>query len=471
MGILRIFGVALNQKQGDSVLHEAWDNYDDMIDGIPFESKSEYFPDSIQKRLAKYRDYVSPDTGKSLYSIYNEANSQAIYYQKKNHQCSVYFVAAIAIAVAAALFQDLWFESFIWVVIEISAVIVALSILILQKVLSKFVKHIENYHHLWLIQRHKAERCRFLKSIDLLWPESTGYPEYDKRMNEIQAVDSMDEINHWILQEGIRLHEGLDKIQEMNEKKENTPMEIKNIIRYYLCRRLTLQVQYYKNRYEKNIKNRYAWVKYFLAGLTVLALGIEIVHIILVFLGLDVASDLHEGIRIGVVVLLLVALIPVISSSLQTFIFSRRFQDQATHYLKYFSGLFRLLYNNLMQNTDSSLAEDFINMELKKKSYYFRFKQKKSNFPINENLNPDKLIDIILESLINSCQANRMIPMLREKSTEEEQLKSTKSEINKITDYAENNPYKVLRILIECEDIMEHEHQSWISIMSEAEWI
>ena len=449
-----------------------------MIDGVHFDSKSESFPRIIQKKLDKYRSKISKKCNKSLYQIYREANLKAIKFQRINNYIILAFIVAIALSILGALCNDLWFGHYLWLILEIGGVIVALVLLFYQKVLSHYFRKIPNCHDLWVIERHKAERCRFLKFTDLLWPDPGGHPIYDEKVSEIDSIHEKRDIDKWIVEEALTTHPALEIIEEKIEKNERPDHDYVDIFRYYLCRRLFLQTQYYKNRIARFQSDKYEGVKYFLTGLTIAALGAEILHIIIVFSGLSVIEELYKGIRIGAIVLLLVALIPIISSCLQTFKFARKFQDQAENYLKYFSVLFRHLQNDLLKQEKNSLLEDFMANERieSKKFNSIDFKMSHISEGYNskgEIYSPGKKIDDILDSLINSCHLYHMIPIDTGKQEPLEQVKKkidSTYTIDTIIDNANANPLRTLKVFLQCEDTMEQEHQSWVTMMWGADW-
>jgi hypothetical protein len=167
-----------------------------------------------------------------------------------------------------------------------------------------------------------------------------------------------------------------------------------------------------------------------------------------------------------------------IGSCLQTFTFARKFQDQAENYSKFFSVLFRLIETELLQKEKSSLIEDFMAT--------FRAKTKKSRYhPTNisnpasapdsgnDTYDPGKKIDEILGSFINSCHTHNMVPVLvggKRSEENETNIPDPRYTIEAIINQVTKNPLKGLKIFFQCEDTMEQEHQSWVSMMWSAEW-
>lgn len=426
-------------------LKEAEENYDDMLDGNP--GNIQKFSPIIQKKLKKYRNTTMD---KNLYTIYLEANKKAICYQECRKGITTLFLFTTACGVILAICQE-FFGSLIKGIIgfnpllfgEIFFVIVAIMLLI-------FHKFILNYNSLWLVERHKAERCRFLKYKDLLWPDKE-YDEFDEDLNKIDSISimNMNEINRWILCEGVCPNRGIEEIFDMQDKNETVSNDYKDIIKYYICRRLLLQISYYKKKYEDNKKPKKFFVKYLLTITTLLALIFAIMHIIISLLGMNIINEFEGGIRIAVTTLFVIAILPVLSSTLQTFINARQFQNLANNYLKYFSLLSRYLINDLANQKNDKSIEDFLNdeyLERKKRKYPW----KKTEFLSNKKEQYGFLI-----SMLKSCNQE-----------------STESEITleKILRSTEENPMKAFRILFECEDAMEQEHQFWYSFMGEAEW-
>jgi hypothetical protein len=202
---------------------------DDMRDG----SEQSPLPTG---RLDECRRIVQP--------VYEDADAAALWHQGLHQWLTVTAAVFGTVAVVMVIFsisklpipRDLadWFEG-VAVVCAGLAVAIGIFVSLLQK---------------WLVERHKAERCRLLKFAFLMDPtvwagdqeRSEGLRELEKHISDLKALRSIKDAQQW-----------LDQVHSPRfpDEAENFQIDeplLKDLVRYYRDTRLTAQIAYLENR-------------------------------------------------------------------------------------------------------------------------------------------------------------------------------------------------------------------------------
>jgi len=174
------------------------------------------------------------------------------------------------------------------------------------------IERIKKYHELWLIERHKAERCRFLKFKQILDPDP--YEIFSKNIAKISSITSNKEIKEWIIKEGLPI----------NDHSYNIPGRENDLcerIKYYFCVRLLYQKSFYDDRRQKN-KRKDELIKFFEPAMFLVISFVTILHIILdTFMTSSVLENAFSGligIEIGFMAIFLAALLFIIDAGVKT---------------------------------------------------------------------------------------------------------------------------------------------------------
>jgi hypothetical protein len=107
----------------------------------------------------------------------------------------------------------------------------------------------------WLVEREKAERCRFIKFSFLISPEAWSDPSNVRQAWLSRRVEDMNALNRRVLK---RLAEEADKASEATSVGPAVRIDeatLDQLVDYYREKRLCLQLRYF----ERQAKRRYLW--------------------------------------------------------------------------------------------------------------------------------------------------------------------------------------------------------------------
>jgi len=215
----------------------AIDDMADQPDGKDFPAPSHF----LAEKLANYQITLVP--------IYDIANSDAIHFQTAHKNCMKIFILASTIAVIMALFQLYEPVSQTYWIFFIAAEALALITVTVTILLDLKFRH---YHMNWVIERHRAERCRFLKFFDLLVDDQEYFA---KELERIRQIANYSHLESWIRERG--------QIQDIARSflHNDRSAEMKEILSYYLCRRVFVQMNYFLKRHVENRERKELWTK------------------------------------------------------------------------------------------------------------------------------------------------------------------------------------------------------------------
>lgn len=206
-----------------------------------------------------------------LLPLYNEANEKANQAQKKHKQLAWLSLLAICFAAVLAVIQVT--NLFHWthiLLIEMITVLGAFFVFAFDKV---SLKNHANYHTKWLLERHRAERCRFLKFRQIIDPLEKK--EFDERVQMIREIKEKKDVEDWISQTGL-------PIDDYSFRPPESELGFWELMQYYLDVRLTYQIHYYSGKNKKNpesksiLKNVEVYLFFIIGIITLLHIILEI---------------------------------------------------------------------------------------------------------------------------------------------------------------------------------------------------
>lgn len=215
----------------------AIDDMADQPDGRDFLVPSPF----LEEKLANYLITLVP--------LYNHANSDAMHFQNAHKNCMKIFILASTIAVIMALFQLYEPVSQKYWIFFITAEVIALVTVTVTVLLDLKFRH---YHMNWVIERHRAERCRYLKFFDLLMDDM----EYFRmELERIREISDYSHLETWIRERG----QTQDIARSFLHGDRSSHLE--EILSYYLCRRVLIQMNYFLKRHLENRERKELWTK------------------------------------------------------------------------------------------------------------------------------------------------------------------------------------------------------------------
>lgn len=231
---------------------------DDMAD-VPDGKNFPVLSTLLKGKLQKYRE--------SLFPIYDKANSDAMKFRDKHKRCMKVFILASTIAVILALFQlyepvsqHYWFY---FTIAESVAILIAVVTILLDRIVKK-------YHMKWIVERHRAERCRFLKFFDLLINDEK---KYTSELEQIKQISDYSHLEKWSVNRG--------QMQDIAKSyfQSDSSHYLNDVFSYYLCRRIFVQMNYFLRRHFENREKKELLTETIPIILISIGLFIAFVHI------------------------------------------------------------------------------------------------------------------------------------------------------------------------------------------------
>lgn len=220
---------------------------DEMVRDMGDEGFFPLLSGELQVRIRSINDFIVP-----LYQKADESSGNA---QKWHKRISKVAFIAVTIAAVIALIQiSKLYQSELLLMAEMIAILLAVG--------SWVVEILVGFHTRWIIERHKAERYRFLKFRQVIDP----YPA-DRFKSECRVVGNIhirspvERFVNWLVRNKQR-NNGEDAFEPVSTWTETGGLSIDDysfkspasgdqfweLVRYYVCVRLRYQLAYYKKR-------------------------------------------------------------------------------------------------------------------------------------------------------------------------------------------------------------------------------
>lgn len=392
-------------QETDLDVLSAIDDMGDVPDGKDVPPLSPF----LAGKLDKYRF--------SLVPIYNRANSDARQFQTAHKNCMKIFILTSTIAVILALFQlydpisqEYWM---FFIVAEAIALITVTTTILLDL---KF----RHYHMNWMIERHRAERCRFLKFFDMLLDDETYFTD---ELARIQQITEYGDLEDWIHERG--------QIQDITRSflYNNRSSQLKDVLSYFLCRRVFVQMNYFMKRHLENRERKELWTKKLPILFVSIGIFLAFIHVAWEILERIALFDYSIFTYIGVLLLFLVIGLPIGVWMLNSFSLVFSYRAHAERY----GGIYIAL-------------KDCLEKELLGGAYYRR----------PRNTLPEMYKKAIILNKENECSyLSDLIRKWCGRSAPSFQLSAIA-------------PQEIFFGMLCLEDLLEGEHEEWIRITKEA---
>ena len=271
---------------------------------------------------------------KILFRRYQKSDKAAIRHQKYHKRLTIIAAVCGAIAVLFAIIQLSGFFLFPWPMwVEVLAALITFVAVVLG---------IEQARHpRWLLERHKAERCRFLKFRALidpaLWTEGAGItPNWEQQLRD--KVHEIKRLTRNALH-GLLMHEVSDIPSGLSQCviKEDG---LNALVNYFKEKRICEQMTYFEKSSKKSERfnkfTRYAPpILFFLSIFAVLG------HFVI-----DIFSKPHHGMHtLSILLIALAASFPVIGAGIRTL--------RSAHEFARLASLYRAKHNALKRIHDT----------------------------------------------------------------------------------------------------------------------
>lgn len=276
-----------------------------------------------------------------LHELYRLADREALRQQRYHRLLTIITVCCGTIAVLFAIIQLSDLVHFHWLrEAELVAALLALAAVVLGMIASRRPR--------WLLQRHKAERCRLLKFRFLIDPHLwCGAEARAKRMAEFQEeVDRLarltaKDLHCWVEQ---------DEVPEppTGSVPKDAADEIRALVEYYRRKRLAVQIDYFERRVRRNLRAdrpiKHLPAVFFFASVLAAA----------AHFGYDVATNDRGSHSFSVALIVLAASLPVLGSGVRTLRMSHEFARNTSRYRAKLVVL-RRLAETLAAETDPAM--------------------------------------------------------------------------------------------------------------------
>ena len=303
----------------------------------PHQKPPDYDMVDSEKDLAHFQPLSDILTGchKILFRRYQKSDKAAERHQ--NHHKLLTIIAAVCgtIAVLFAIVQLSGFFLFPWPMwVEVLAALITFVAVILGLEQAR--------HPRWLLERHKAERCRFLKFRALidpaLWTEGAGVnaPWEQHLQDKVHEIKRLTRKSLHVLLERHEVFDippGLSQCVVTEEK-------LKTLVNYFREKRICEQMEYFEKRSKKSEKfNKYT--HYLPPGLFFLSIFAVLGHFVI-----DIFSQSHHGMHmLSILLIALAASFPVIGAGIRTL--------RSAHEFARLASLYRAKYNALKRISDA----------------------------------------------------------------------------------------------------------------------
>ena len=320
---------AASHTQSPSAAHSAVNH--------PNQKPQDYDMVDSEKDLAHFQPLSDILTccHKILFRRYQKADKTAIRHQKYRRRLTIIAAVCGTIAVLFAIIQLSGFFLFPWPMwVEALAALITFVAVIIGLGQSR--------HPQWLLERHKAERCRLLKFRALidpaLWTEGAGVKaNWEQRLQT--KVLEIKELTRKSLHALLERHEVFDIPPGLSQCVV-TEDELKVLVDYFRDKRVNEQMRYFDNRATSSKKiNKYT------QRLPTLLFFFSIIAAFSHFVISIFFKSVHEMHTISIILIVLAASFPVIGAGIRTLRSAHEFARKAS--------LFRAKYNALKRIRDA----------------------------------------------------------------------------------------------------------------------
>jgi hypothetical protein len=268
----------------------------------------------LESRLEECRQIILP--------VYDKADAAASRHQRRHQWLTKIAAVAGTIAVLLVILELVWPEELHFVEVfaagvEVFAALAALVAVALGLLVSQL--------NSWLIERHKAERCRLLKYSFIIDPslwdgDAQKAQERRRRLSDdaaaVDAIRTIEQPHRWLDE----VHRPAFLAQLGNHHYEEPVL--RQLIAYYRANRLHAQIAYFDDRIKRfAFPDRFTRVlPQWLFFISVLA---AFVHFVLVLSKRE--TPLGVGISVALLAALIAALLPVLGAGIRTYRMANEF--------------------------------------------------------------------------------------------------------------------------------------------------
>jgi hypothetical protein len=268
----------------------------------------------LAARLEECRQIVEP--------VFEKADAAALRHQRKHQWLTKIAAVAGTIAVVWVIMELPWLRiepepKWILTWVEPLAALIALVAVVLGLVVSQLDS--------WLVERHKAERCRLLKFAFLTDPVIWGGDEQRARdrvsqlrreVADLSAVQTIEEPRNWLAQ----VHFPAFLNEERTDWRDQEAL--RQLIAYYRGTRLHVQIAYFNDRIKRfAFQDRFTRIlPQWLFFTSVFA---AFVHFVLEYV--EGRKVLEVGHTAALVSALVAAILPVLGAGIRTFRMANEF--------------------------------------------------------------------------------------------------------------------------------------------------
>jgi len=271
----------------------------------------------------------------AIMNVYDPSDKSALRNQRRHRLTTIIAAACGTAAVLSAIIYLSGLSPTPWPIwIEVSAMVVASLAVVLGL--------IQALQTNWLVQRHKAERCRLLKFRFLIDPDLWCNEPSKKTQLETQLHKEVKEINNltkqslpnWIKK--LDVTEGASAVKRI-ENCEVPKGTLQALVDYYGDKRINEQKRYFDNRARRNEGfNKYTRhlhsVLFFLSALAVL-----------IHFSMDIFFKAGNGIHpFSVLLVVVAASLPVVGAGIRTYRSAYEFARSASLFRARHQALERL---------------------------------------------------------------------------------------------------------------------------------
>lgn len=202
----------------------------------------------------------------------------------------------------------------------------------------------------WLLERHKAERCRLLKFRCLIDPALWSGPasraaRLDRFRSEVAAIENLNRsgLHHWIAED--QLPETPEILSEALVDRDG----IRALIAYYQRQRLDVQAHFFADRARRNVRQD-VWTRnlppVLFFGSVLAALG---------HFGYDIVTGNHGESVVSRLLIVLAVVLAVLGAGVRTFRGAHEFSRNTIRFRAKYLALNHLA-EKLRQETDPAAA-------------------------------------------------------------------------------------------------------------------
>ncbi len=262
---------------------------------------------------------------------YDSSDKSAMLNQKYHRILTILAAVFGTIAVLFAIMQLSGFFPTPWPMwAEMVAALIAIFAVI--------VGTVQGRHHQWLLQRHRAERFRFLKFMSLihpyLWSGSSSKMEAWKN-KIIEEKNRILKLTHKSLHTYIEEYEPLEIPAEINECVIDSHT-LNSLVDYYRRKRLYVQMKFFNKR-----ARQYKGIERFAKNIPPLFFFLSVLCVFSHFM-IDIFYSRYGLHFLSVLLIVLAASFPVIGAGVRSLRYANEFARSASLYQAKYSALLHL---------------------------------------------------------------------------------------------------------------------------------